>query len=135
MIAIILMQFLDLLLYNLYVCTYLNRCQLSKCFISPKMCIANVASCFSYFLLCDFDIFKITSDTVNFSIMIVTFNWAYFWIFIVLTSGYFHQFQQMLFNSVCCNFCNYLLAWSMNHSDSDADSKRLRHNRCQGKTV
>ena len=51
LIVIILVQFVDILFYNLYVCTYLNPCQVSKCFISLKMCIINATSCFSYFSL------------------------------------------------------------------------------------
>ena len=81
LIVIILVQ-VFVFYFTIYVCTQLNRCQVSKCFTSSKKCIVNVTSCFSYFSLGDFDtswkvhaiiscddIFKITSNTVNFSLV------------------------------------------------------------------
>ena len=50
--VIILVQFFGIFVLQ-FIC--LNSCQVSKCFISPKRCIVNVTSCFSYFSRGDFD--------------------------------------------------------------------------------
>ena len=55
LIVIILVLFSGVLVYSLYVCFYLSRCQVPKRFIWPKICIVNVTSWFSCFSLGDLD--------------------------------------------------------------------------------